>query len=133
MLAGYWPKVKNNDKDDLKIANRLNSSPKYVVSSTLTQADWCNSTIINNGVVNEITGLKQQPGHNILVFGSATLVESLLNADLVDEYRLLVHPIIMGSGKRAFKDGMGTTKLKLGETTTLSSGVISLCYQRAQN
>ena len=133
MLAGYWPNVKNNDKDDLEIANRLNSSPKYVVSSTLKQFEWSNSTVINNSVVKEITGLKQQPGHNILVFGSATLVESLMDADLIDEYRLLVHPIIMGSGKRAFKDGMATTKLKLGETTTLSSGVISLCYQRAQN
>ena len=133
MLAGYWPKVKNNDKDDLEIANKLNRSPKYVVSSTLKQAEWSNSTIINNSVVKEITGLKQQPGRNILVFGSATLVESLMDADLIDEYRLLVHPIIMGSGKRAFKDGMATTKLKLGETTTLSSGVISLCYQRAQN
>jgi dihydrofolate reductase len=133
MLAGYWPKVKNNDKDDLEVANRLNSSPKYVVSSTLKQAEWSRSTIINQGAVKEITALKQQPGHNILVFGSATLVESLMDADLVDEYRLLVHPIIMGSGKRAFKDGMATTKLTLGETTTLSSGVISLCYQRARN
>ena len=133
MLAGYWPNVKNNDKDELEIANRLNSSPKYVVSSTLKQAEWSNSTIINNGAVKEITKLKQQPGHDILVFGSATLVESLMDADLIDEYRLLVHPIIMGSGKRAFTDGMATTKLTLGETATLSSGVISLCYQRAQN
>jgi dihydrofolate reductase len=133
MLAGYWPKVKNNDNGDLEVGSRLNSSPKYVVSSTLKQAEWSNSTIINKSALKEITNLKQQPGHNILVFGSATLVESLMDADLVDEYRLLVHPIIMGSGKRAFKDGMATTKLKLGETTTLSSGVISLCYQRAEN
>jgi dihydrofolate reductase len=129
MLAGYWPKVKNNDKNDLEIANRLNGSPKYVVSSTLKQAEWNNSTIINKGAVKEITNLKQKPGRNILVFGSATLVESLMGANLVDEYRLLVHPIIMGRGKRAFKDGMATTKLTLGETTTLSSGVISLCYK----
>jgi dihydrofolate reductase len=133
MLAGYWPKVTNNDKHDLEIANRLNGSPKYVVSSTLKQAEWSNSTIIDDGAVKEITTLKQQTDHNILVFGSATLVESLMDADLVDEYRLLVHPIIMGSGKRAFKDGMATTKLKLGETTTLSCGVMSLCYQRAKD
>jgi dihydrofolate reductase len=133
MLAGYWPKVKNNDKGDLEIANRLNSSSKYVVSSTLKKAEWNNSAIVKQDVVKEITTLKQQPGQDILVFGSATLVESLMNADLVDEYRLLVHPIIMGSGKRAFKDGMATTKLKLGETTTLSAGVISLSYQRAEN
>jgi dihydrofolate reductase len=132
MLAGYWPKVKNNDNGDLEVANRLNSAPKYVVSSTLKQTEWSNSTIINNNAVKTIIDLKQQPGHNILVFGSATLVESLMGADLIDEYRLLVHPIIMGSGTRAFKDGMTTTKLTLGETTTLSSGVVSLCYQRAK-
>ena len=96
-------------------------------------AEWNNSAIVKQNVVKEITALKQQPGHDILVFGSATLVESLMGADLVDEYRLLVHPIIMGSGKRAFKDGMATTKLKLGATATLSSGVMSLSYQRAQN
>jgi dihydrofolate reductase len=132
MLASYWPKVKNNDKDELEIATRLNSSPKYVVSSTLKEAEWGPSTIIKNGVVKEITNLKHQPGQNILVFGSSTLVASLMEADLVDEYRLLVHPIIMGSGKRAFKDGIATSKLTLGDTTTLSSGVISLSYQRAQ-
>jgi dihydrofolate reductase len=133
MLAGYWPKVKNNDKGDLEVANKLNSSSKYVVSSTLKQAEWSNSTILSKGAVKEITDLKQQPGDNILVFGSAILVESLMDADLVDEYRLLVHPIIMGSGKRAFKDGMAMTKLTLGESTTLSSGVISLCYHRTEN
>lgn len=133
MLAGYWPKVKNNDKGDLEIANRLNSAPKYVVSSTLKEAEWSNSAIIKANAVKEITNLKQQSGHDILVFGSAILVESLMNADLIDEYRLLVHPIVMGSGKRAFNDGVATTKLKLGETTTLSSGVISLCYERAKD
>ena len=133
MLVGYWPNVKTNDNGDLEVANRLNTAQKYVVSSTMKQADWSNSTIIKNRVVKTITDLKQQPGHDILLFGSATLVESLMKAELVDEYRLLVHPIIMGSGKRAFKDGMATTKLTLGETTTLSSGVISLCYHRAQN
>ena len=106
MLAGYWPKVKNNDKGDLEIANRLNSAPKYVVSSTLKEAEWSNSAIIKANAVKEITNLKQQSGRDIPVFGSATLVESLMNADLIDEYRLLVHPIVMGSGKRAFNDGV---------------------------
>jgi dihydrofolate reductase len=134
MLAGYWPNVTTNDNGDLEVANRLNSAPKYVVSSTLKQAEWSNSTIINTSAVTEIANLKQQAGHNnILVFGSATLVYALMDADLIDEYRLLVHPIIMGSGKRAFNDGMATTKLTLGESKTLSSGVISLCYQRAKN
>jgi dihydrofolate reductase len=132
MLAGYWPNVKNNDKHDLKVANKLNSSQKYVVSSTLKEAEWSNSTIIKRDAVKEIANLKERPDHSMLVFGSAALVESLMDADLVDEYHLLVHPIIMGRGKHAFMSGMKTTKLKLGETTTLSRGVISLSYQRAQ-
>lgn len=131
MLAGYWPHVKNNDKNDLELANKLNSAPKYVVSKTLKKAEWNNSTIIKQNVTEEVTRLKRQPGNDILLFGSSTLVQSLMEGDLIDEYRLLVHPIIMGSGKRAFKDGMATTKLKLVKTTTVGLGVQSLCYEPA--
>jgi dihydrofolate reductase len=130
MLAAYWPNQKNNE---MGVADRLNSAPKYVVSSTLKKAEWNNSTIINEDVVAEITKLKQQPGQDILVFGSATLLQSLMEADLVDEYRFLVHPIIMGSGKRFFRDEMVATKLKLVKTKTLNSGVILDCYQSATN
>jgi dihydrofolate reductase len=126
MLASYWPNQKNNE---MGIADRLNSAPKYVVSSTLKKAEWNNSTIINEDVVEEVTKLKQQPGHDILMFGSATLVQSLMEADLIDEYRFLVHPTIMGAGKRFFKDGMLATKLKLVKTKTLNSGVTLDCYQ----
>ena len=80
----------------------------------------------------EITKLKQQPGQDILLFGSATLVQSLMEADLIDEYRFLVHPIIMGSGKRFFKDGMVTTKLNPVKTKTHNLGVILYCYQPAK-
>jgi len=130
MLASYWPNQKNNFAG---IADRLNSAPKYVVSSTLKKAEWNNSTIIEDNVVEEITKLKQQPGQDILIFGSATLVQSLMEAGLVDEYRFLVHPIIMGSGKRFFRDEMVATKLKLVKTKTLNSGVILDCYQSATN
>jgi dihydrofolate reductase len=130
MLASYWPNKKNNFAG---IADRLNSAPKYVVSSTLKKAEWNNSTIIKENLVEEITKLKQQPGQDILIFGSATLVQSLMEADLVDEYRFLVHPIIMGSGKRFFRDEMVATKLKLVKTKTLNSGVILDCYQSATN
>jgi dihydrofolate reductase len=126
MLASYWPNQKNNE---MGIADRLNSAPKYVVSSTLKKAEWNNSTIINEDVVEEVTKLKQQPGQNILMFGSATLVQSLMEADLIDEYRFLVHPTIMGAGKRFFKDGMVATKLKLVKTKILDSGVTLDCYQ----
>src|SRR5207247_4470939 len=97
MLAPHWSKMKNNEDG---IADKLNSAPKYVVSSTLDKAEWNNSTIIKDNVVEEITRLKQQPGGNILIFGSAALVQSLMKSDLIDEYRFLIHPIIMGSGKR---------------------------------
>jgi len=130
MLASYWPKQKNNEEG---IADKLNSAPKYVVSSTLNKAEWNNSTIIKENVVEEITKLKQQPGQNILIFGSATLVQSLMESDLIDEYRFLVHPIIMGSGKRFFKDGMVTTRLSPVKTTTLNQGVILDCYQPTKN
>jgi dihydrofolate reductase len=130
MLAAYWPTLRNNEYG---IADRLNSVPKYVVSSTLKKAEWNNSTIIKENVVEKITKLKQQPGQGIRITGSATLVQSLMETDLIDEYQFLVHPIIMGSGKRFFKDGMVTTRLKLVKTKTFSLGVILLCYQPAKN
>ena len=130
MLAGYWPHVKPDDPE-IEIADRLNTAPKYVASSTLKKGDWQNSTILGASVAEEVAALKQQSGRDIMVFGSATLVESLVAADLVDEYRLLVHPIVMGSGKRYFRAGMAMTELKLMTTTPLSCGVMALSYQPA--
>lgn len=126
MLASYWPYQKNDDNGP---ASKLNSVPKYVVSSTLKKAEWKNSTIINESIVAEIAKLKQQPGKEIQIEGSPTLVQSLMPTGLIDEYKFLVHPIIMGSGKRFFKDGMGMTQLKLVESKTLSLGVVVLTYQ----
>ena len=123
LQAWYWP---NQKGDKYGIANHKNSMPKYIVTSKPLQAQWNNSTIIN---VEEIAKLKQQPGQDILIEGSATLVESLAQAGLIDEYKLLIHPTIMGSGKRFFKEGMGMTKLKLVESKTLSLGVVLLCYE----
>ena len=126
MLAPHWSVLKNNEEG---LADKLNSVSKYVVSSTLKKAEWDNSTIIKERVAEEITKLKQQPGHEIQIEGSATLVQALMEGDLIDEYRFLVHPIIMGSGKRFFNDGMDTTKLKLVKTKTLDLGVVLFCYQ----
>src|SRR5471030_2170256 len=96
MLAPYWSSLHN---DEMGVARKLNSAPKYVVSASLEKADWNNTTIIGDNVVAEITRLKEQPGTEIQIEGSATLVQSLMEADLIDEYRFLVHPIIMGTGK----------------------------------
>jgi dihydrofolate reductase len=122
LQAWYWP---NQKGDKYGIANHKNSMPKYVVTSKPLQAQWNNSTIIN---VEEIAKLKQQPGQDILIEGSATLVEMLAQAGLIDEYKILVHPTIMGSGKRFFKEGMGMTKLKLVESKPISQGVVLLSY-----
>jgi dihydrofolate reductase len=124
MLAPYWSKRKNNEEG---LADKLNDTPKYVISTTLEKAEWKNSTIIKENVPEEIGRLKQQPGQQMMIDGSATLVESLLETDLIDEYQFLVHPIILGSGKRFFKDG-GKVPLKLVESKTLSLGVILLRY-----
>jgi dihydrofolate reductase len=126
MLAPYWSSLKNNE---MGVADKLNSAPKYIVSSSLKTAGWNNSTIISKNVADEIIKLKQQPGNEIQVEGSAILVESLMKADLVDEYRLLIHPIIMGKGKSFFKDSMHTKGLKLIKTEPLDKGVIALYYE----
>jgi dihydrofolate reductase len=125
MLAPYWSSLRNNE---MGVADKLNNAPKYVVSSTLKKADWGDSTIIRENVVEEIEKLKRSPGGDILVQGSATLVKSLLKAGLIDELRLLVHPFIMGKGERFFQDGMHTG-LQLVRTLTLDLGVIALYYQ----
>jgi dihydrofolate reductase len=127
MLAPYWSSLHN---DEMGVARKLNSAPKYVVSTSLKKADWNNSTIIGEDVVAEITRLKEQPGREIQIEGSATLVQFLMKADLIDEYRLLVHPIIAGKGKRFFKDGMTTSGLSLVKTQPLDKGVLVLYYER---
>lgn len=129
LQAYYWPGLKNNEYG---IADKKNNMPKYVVTSTPLKTQWNNSNIIKGNVVEEIAQLKQQPGKDILIEGSGTLVESLMQAGLVDEVKLLVHPAIMGSGKRLFKDGMGMTTLKLVESKPLSKGVVLLRYEPAR-
>ncbi|HZW03731.1 MAG TPA: dihydrofolate reductase family protein [Anaerolineaceae bacterium] len=109
----------------------LNRMHKYVVSTTLSEAPWKESTIIRENVVEEIARLKQQPGKDIIIDGSATLVQSLQGTGLIDEYRFLVEPFIMGSGRRFFVEGTPPTKLNLLESRTLSSGTLALVYQPA--
>jgi len=107
----------------------LNRMKKYVVSTTLETAPWKESTIIRENVVEEITKLKQQPGKDMIIDGSATLVQSLMGTDLIDEYRFLVVPYIMGRGRRFFPDGTPPTKLRLVESKMVSAGTLALIYQ----
>jgi dihydrofolate reductase len=127
-FAAAWPQMEEQTGD---YGAWMNSYPKYVVSTTLEQAEWNNSTIIEGNIVEEISHLKQQSGKDILVFGSGDLVNTLLEHDLVDEYRFMIFPVVVGSGKRLFGDGLDTTILNLTETKTLGSGVVVLTYQPA--
>lgn len=125
-FASAWPGL----KDEVGFADKMNAMPKYVVSRTLAQADWSNSTVLSGEVAEEVTVLKQQDGGDILVAGSASLVRELIAHDLVDEYRLMVFPIVLGSGKRLFADAPGTPVLKLVDLKRLDSGTVILTYHR---
>jgi dihydrofolate reductase len=110
----------------------MNGYPKYVVSTTLEEPlEWNNSTLMNWNVEEEVTRLKQQPGKDILVFGSGELANTLMQHGLIDEYRLMVFPIVVGSGKRLFEDDIETTVLELVDTKTFGSGVVVLSYRPA--
>jgi dihydrofolate reductase len=126
-FAKAWPSM----KDEQGFSDRMNSLPKYVVSTTLEELEWNNSRLIKGNVAEEIARLKQQPGQNILVTGSCELVHTLTQYNLVDEYQLMVHPVVLGSGKRLFSEGNDMTVLKLLGTKTFSSGVVLLSYQPA--
>src|SRR5436305_1025151 len=107
-FAAAWPTMPGTGA----YGERMNSLPKYVVSTTLKTVEWNNSKLIKQNVAEEVAKLKQQPGQNILVFGSGQLVQTLIEHDLVDQYNLLVHSVVLGSGKRLFQDGSQAT-LKL--------------------
>lgn len=122
-FAEAWP-----DSEEKEFADRINGMPKYVVTNTLEKADWQNSHIIRGDVEAEIKKLKAQEGGNILVSGSATLVNWLAQHNLVDEYRLLVYPVVLGQGKRLFQEGV-QAQLKLVEIIPFSSGPVAMIYQ----
>jgi len=113
------------------LADVMNNQAKYVVSTTFKKAGWNNSKLINKNIVEEIAKLKQQPGKDISVTGSGTLVQTLLENDLIDEYSLLVYPVVLGSGKHLFRE-TNKTSMKLVFTKALDTGVVALTYQTAR-
>lgn len=123
--AVYWSARPADDE----FAGYMNSMPKFVVSTTLDHVGWNNSTLISGDVVAEITKLKQQPGKHLAISDSGTLVQSLLHNDLLDEVRLMVHPLVVGHGKRLFTDEHQQKALKLVDSQTFSTGVVYLTYQ----
>jgi dihydrofolate reductase len=127
-FAAYWP----NQSSDEPFADVMNGTPKLVASKTLDHVDWQNSTLIEGDVVASLTRIKQGPGRDISITGSPTLVRSLLVAGVLDELRLLVHPIVVGHGKRLFAETETPIPLRLAESKTFSTGVMALTYVPAE-
>jgi dihydrofolate reductase len=125
LFAAYWPFATGQD------AERLNELPKVVFSKTLSQAQWNNSRLVKNNVAEEVTRLKQQAGKDIALFGSADLASSFMRLGLIDEYRILVTPVVLGAGTPMFKDIKERLALKLMKATTWGSGIVALYYQPA--
>jgi dihydrofolate reductase len=122
-FAAAWPSVEN------EFADKFNSMPKYVVSSTLQTAEWNNSTVLSGDVVEEVSKLKQEHDGDIVVHGSARLAQALIEHDLVDELRLMVFPVVLGSGKRLFGDMSDKKPLRLTDSKTVGDGVAILIYE----
>ena len=129
-FAGSWPKVPDRpgaDPGEVEYAKKLNAMRKIVFSKTLERADWNNSTLLKEIDPEAIAKIKQEPGKDIIIYGSASIVQALTNLGLIDEYQLLVHPVVLGGGKPLFKDNQ--VKLKLVQSKTHPSGVAVLYYQ----
>ena len=124
-MAAFWP----NQPGGTPMVDHINSVSKFVVSTTLERAEWNNSTLIEGNVAEEISALKRQPGKNVTILGSAVLFRSLLREGLLDELGLMVHPVVLGSGKRLFEDGGDPKGLELVDSKTFSTGVVSLTYR----
>ena len=123
-FAEAWP----GRTDEDGYADRINGLPKYVASRTVEKAEW-NASVINENLAEELARAKQEPGQDILVFGSADLTHTLLQERLVDEFRLLVYPVVLGSGKRLIQDGLDKLGLRLVDTRSYDTGVVLLTYQ----
>jgi dihydrofolate reductase len=124
-FAAAWPSVKG------EFGDRFNSMPKYVVSSTLEEPAWNNSTVLKGDMVEEVSKLRQELDGDIVVHGSAQLAQSLLEHDLVDELRLMVYPVVLGSGKRLFGETSDRKPLRLVDSKTVGDGIAILIYQPA--
>jgi dihydrofolate reductase len=119
IFAAHWPQVSGDP-----VADKLNNSPKYVASRTLDRVDWKNSTLLGGDVAEEVRRLKDESGGELQVHGSGALIQTLLQHNLIDEFRLWTFPVLLGTGKRLFADGTRPAGLKLAETQTTSTGAV---------
>ena len=127
IFALFWPTAPK----DLGFADRMNGLEKYVVSKTVREATWENTTFLRGNVAEEVAALKERIAGDIMVFGSADLVDALMQHHLVDEIRMLVFPVVLGSGKRLFREGRDTSDLRMIGTRAFSSGAVLLTYEPA--
>ena len=130
-FAAAWP-AREGDAEMGEFAERMNSMPKYVVSSTLEEAAWNNTTILSGDFAAEVGKLREEVDGNILVAGSAQLVRGLVEHDLLDELRLMVFPVLLGSGKRLFDESSREHRLRLTESETVGEGIATLVFQRSR-
>jgi dihydrofolate reductase len=126
-FAKAWPSI----TDEFGFAEKMNTMPKYVVSSTLTDPEWSNTTVLGGDVAEEVSRLKQEVDGVILVAGSARLVQTLIEHDLVDELRLMVYPVVLGSGERLFGETSEKKPLRLVESKVVGDGVLIVVYESA--
>lgn len=130
LMASYWP-TPEAVQDDPGVAGKMNALPKYVFSRTLARVDWNNSHLIQGDAAGEAAKLKQQAGGDLLLFGSATLAAALTAKNLIDEYRLMVNPVILGRGRPLFQNIQERHNLKLLEKRSFQNGNVLLCYGTA--
>ncbi len=126
---GFWPHQSDNPYTEV-----LNKFEKYVASTTLTEPlGWSNSTLLNGDVPSAVAELKARPGGDIVVLGSGVLVQSLMRRNLIDEYVLMIHPLVLGSGRRLFTDDGSVAALRLVDTKTTTTGVVIATYQPTES
>ena len=142
IFAAYWPHAVAYDegdavkpaegKEDPRIIRALNESPKLVFSRTLDGSDWDNTRVVREGLEDEIRSLKREPGKGISIQGSASIVQALGRADLIDEYRLFVHPVLLGAGTPLFAGGPERQDFELADLKRYANGVVALTYTRKE-
>ncbi len=128
IFSGYWPNVTDPGHP---IATKLNALPKYVASTTLDSVEWAHSSLLGADLPAEVARLKAKPGGELQVHGSGDLARTLIDHDLVDEYRLLYYPLHLGTGKRLFQDGVRAGALRLVSSATTTAGVVIASYEPA--
>jgi dihydrofolate reductase len=131
MMAAYWPMPEPKANDPV-IAGKMNGLPKIVFSKTLDRVEWENSTLVKDNIKETVLKLKEQPGKDIVILGSGSIVSAFTQMSIIDEYRIIINPVILGAGKTQFNESLDKKILKLTDVKQFSSGVIILYYQPIQ-